>query len=469
MGRSALEKAFYPKSIAIVGASNNPAKLGYSIVKAVLSGGFKGHIYPINLKGGEISGLRAYKSVLEIPKDVDFALISIPAKLVPKAVMECGEKGIDVALVFSAGFGEIKSGVKLEEKLVNIARNYGVRIIGPNTNGIINLNANFYGTFSPHLQYKKGNVAFICQSGGYSSNLLRYGSSEGVGFSKVINVGNSCDIGFADVLEFLGTDKFTEAIVLYMEGFKRKNEGRRFYDVAKEVTKAKPIIALKVGRTKAGKRAIHSHTGSLAGLDELYTAAFKQAGVIRATEGDEMIDIVKALSHQRRLPKGNRVAILTNLGGPGVVAADICESNGLVLSELSEATKEKFSKILSVTASYSNPIDLAADWPYLHMYKKVFSVLLEDERIDSILIVAYIAPQSEYSVLIKDIIAVSRKYTKPIVVCCLSADEAARTKCIEELQKHQIPCYKMPERAAKALVGIVKYSIYRKQAEKTSF
>jgi len=456
----ALEKAFYPKSIAVIGASRNPEKLGYKIVQAVIQGGFKGKVYPINISGGRVLGLEIYRNISEIPSGVDLALIAIPADLVPEAVKDCGERGIKCAVVFSAGFGEIRNGIKLEQELINVAINYNVRIIGPNTNGILNLNNNLNATFTPNLNYKKGNVTFVCQSGGYSSVLLRYGSDEGVGFSKVINLGNSCDIGFADAIEYLATDKFTKVIVLYMEGFKHKNEGRKFYEVAKKVTKIKPIVAFKVGRTKAGTRAVLSHTGSLAGLDELYSSAFKQAGVIRASDGIEMIDIAKALSLQQKLPRGKEVAIITNLGGPGVVAADICESHGVVISELSEATKGKLSKILSFTASYANPIDLAADWPNLHVYKEVLSAVLEDERINGVLIVVYLLPQSKYRILIKDISTISKIHGKPIVACCLSSDKATALECIDELENHNIPSYKMPENAAKAIIGLVKYSTY---------
>jgi acetyl coenzyme A synthetase (ADP forming)-like protein len=467
MVQSILEKAFYPKSIAVIGASSNPAKLGYRIVEAVVTDGFKGKVYPVNVKGEEVFSLKAYRNVLEIPSEVDLALIAIPANFVPEAIRECGEKKIECAVVFSAGFGEIRNGVKLEQELIDAAAKFNVRIIGPNTNGILNLNNNLNATFTPNLKYKKGNVAFVCQSGGYSSVLLRYGSDEGVGFSKVINLGNSCDIGFADVIEYLATDKFTKVIVLYMEGFKHKNEGRKFYEVAKKVTKIKPIVAFKVGQTKAGTRAALSHTGSLAGLDELYSSAFKQAGVIRASDGIEMIDIAKALSLQQNLPRGKDVAIITNLGGPGVVAADICESHGVLISELSEATKGKLSKILSFTASYANPIDLAADWPNLYIYKEVLSAALEDERINGVLIVLYVLPHSEYRHLIKDISTISKMHGKPIVACCLSSDKATALKCIDELEKHSIPSYKMPENAAKALIGLVKYSTYLRGYEVT--
>jgi acetyltransferase len=314
-------------------------------------------------------------------------------------------------------------------------------------------------TFTPGLDYKEGRIGFVCQSGGYSSVILNYGTSEGVGFSKIINVGNNCDVSFADVLEFLATDKATEVIILYMEGFKDKNEGRRFYEVAKDVAKRKPIVAFKAGRTKAGRRAVQSHSGSLAGSDELYTAAFKQARIIRASSGIEMIDIAKCLSLQQKFPAGNKVAILTNLGGPGVVATDICEGHGLELSEISRITREKLAELLSFTASFANPIDLAADWPNLHLYKKVLSTLMEDEVIDCIIIIVYIAPQSDYKILIEDFTTVSKKYGKPIVACCLSK-ENTRSQFIIGLEENNIPCYKRPEQAAEAMVSLAAYSSY---------
>ena len=463
MSKVGLEKGLYPKSIAIIGASTDPSKIGYRILKAVKSGGFKGEVYPVNIKGGKILGFKAFKTVLDIPGEVDLALISIPSTLVPGVVAECGKKGVSLIVIFSAGFGEIRQGGKLEEKLVRTAEQFNVRIIGPNTNGILNLNIKLNGTFSPILDYREGNIAFICQSGGYSSALLRYGTREGVGFSKVINVGNSCDIGFADVLDFLADDEATEVIVMYMEGFKRTNEGRKFYEVAKRVTKIKPIIALKAGNTIAGKRAVRSHTGSLAGSDELYRAAFRQSGVIRSSRGVEMMDISKALSLQPKLPRGNRVAILTNLGGPGVVAADVCEKNGLKLPAFSRDTQEYLSKTLSPTASFLNPVDLAADWPYLNVYGKVLESIIEDGNVDSVLIVAYISPDSEYQVLLRDITNVYTTHNKPIIICCLSAEEKTKAICIKKLEKYLIPCYTMPEKAATALAGMVEYSAYIKK------
>ena len=460
MTKSVLESAFCPRSIAVIGASSNPDKLGYKIVQAVAQGGFRGRLHPVNVGGGNIFGLKMHRNVSEIPGQVDLALIAIPANLVPEAVKECGRKKVRCGLVFSAGFGEIQGGTGLEQELIDTAKEYNVRIIGPNTNGIMNLNDNLNATFTPGLNYRSGNVAFVCQSGGYSSLLLRYGSGEGVGFSKIINLGNSCDIGFADSLEFLRTDDSTRAIILYMEGFKRENEGREFLETAKEVTKTKPIVVVKVGRTEAGRRAAYSHTGSLAGSDELYNAVFRQAGLIRASDGVEMIDIAKTLSLEHRLPRGNRTAIITNLGGPAVVAADFCESRNIIIGELSEETKERLRKMLSFTASYANPVDLAADWPKLHLYTDVLNVVLEDKGVDIALIIVYLPPQSNHQTLIEDIAAASKKNEKPIVVCCLSTDFAVVTECIDRLGEYNIASYRMPENAAKAIAALIKNSTY---------
>jgi acetyltransferase len=463
MATSVLESAFCPRSIAVIGASNNPDKLGYKIVQAVGEGGFKGRLHPVNVGGGNIFGMKMYRNVSEIPGQIDLALIAIPANLVPEAVKECGKKKVRSALVFSAGFGEIQGGAGLEQELTDTAKKYNVRIIGPNTNGIMNLNDNLNATFTPGLNYRTGNVAFVCQSGGYSSLLLRYGSGEGVGFSKIINLGNSCDIGFADSLEFLMKDDCTQAIILYMEGFKHENEGRRFLETAKEVTKTKPIVVVKVGRTEAGRRAAYSHTGSLAGSDELYNAAFRQAGLIRASDGVEMIDIAKTLSLEHRLPRGNRTAIITNLGGPAVVAADFCESRHIKIGELSEETKERLRKMLSFTASYANPVDLAADWPKLHLYADVLNAVLKDKQVDIALVIVYIPPQSKHQTLIEDIVAASKKNEKPIVVCCLSTDSAVVADCIGRLDDYSIASFRMPENAAKAIAALIMSSRYMKK------
>ena len=455
-----LTKAFNPRKVAVVGASRDSTKIGHKVIEALVTGGFRGTIYPVALRAKSVLGLRAYTSVLEISDEVDLALISIPAPSVPAAIRECGRKGIKCAVVFSAGFGEIIRGAKLDEELLEAARNSGIRIIGPNTNGIMNLHAKLNATFTPDLCYKKGNVALVCQSGGYSSVLLRYGGGQGVGFSKVINLGNSSDLGFVDVLEFLRDDRDTKVIVMYMEGLRRQNEGRQFFEVARELTARKPIIALKVGISQAGRKAIGSHTGSLAGSDEVYGAAFRQAGVIRAANGAEMIDIAKALSLQQNLARGNKVAILTSLGGPGIVAADICESNGLLITELSESTKRRFSRILSITPRSTNPLDLAGSWQYLHLYKDLLAAALEDERTDAAILIAYITPYMEYKAFVDDILKVSKRHDKPIVACILSSDNAVATQCTRELEAYKIPCYEIPEKAARATVGLVGYSLY---------
>jgi acyl-CoA synthetase (NDP forming) len=440
----------------VIGATRNPIKLGHKILKAVIGSKFCGQVYPVGIQTGPICCLKSYRSVLEISDKVDLALVAVPSSCVLKVIEECGLKGVSHAIVFSAGFSETKNGMKLEQELIDTADRSGTRIIGPNTNGIRNfmgLNA----TFTPKEKFRIGNVGIICQSGGYGRFLLEYGEAEALGFSKFINLGNSCDVGFAEVLDFLACDPFTKVILLHIEGFKKEGEGRKFMIAAKRAVKSKPIIVLKTGRMSSARRAIQSHTGSLAGSDLMYDGLFRQTRILRVCDGVEMIDIAKALSILRVRASGNSVAILTNLGGPAIVASDICESNGLAVNELREETKSKLGAILPSTASYGNPVDLASAWPNLKLYYNTLSILVDDAGVDAVILIVFIETRTS-NIPAHDIAALSDQYSKPIVACILSPYRRIMSQYIMAFEREGIPCYRSLERAAKAMVGVIKCS-----------
>ncbi|HDZ36115.1 MAG TPA: acetyl CoA synthetase, partial [Thermococcus sp.] len=352
-----LEALFRPKSIAVIGASGTPGKIGYAVMKNLVDYGYEGKIYAVNVKGGEIeiSGRKfpVYKSILDVPDEVDMAVIIVPAKFVPQVVEECGKKGVKVLPIISSGFGELgEEGKKVERQIVETAHKYGMRILGPNIFGVVYTPARMNATFGP-TDVMPGNLALISQSGALGIALMGWTILEKVGLSAVVSVGNKSDIDDADLLEFFKTDENTKAILIYMEGVK---DGRRFMEAAREVSMEKPIIIIKAGRSERGAKAAASHTGSLAGADSIYTAAFKQSGVLRALTIGEAFDWARTLSNLPE-PEGDNVVILTNGGGIGVMATDAAEEEGLHLYDNLEELKI-FANHMPPFGSYKNPVDL---------------------------------------------------------------------------------------------------------------
>ncbi len=322
-----LEKMFYPASVAVIGASKEQGKVGRAVLDNLVAG-FEGRIYPINPKADEIGGLKCYKSVLDVPGDIDLAIIVIPAKLVRGAVKECGEKGIKYLVIISAGFKEVgPEGARLENEVKTIAKQYGIRIVGPNCLGIINTISKCNASFARGMP-PRGNVSIITQSGALGTAILDWSAMTGVGFVNFVSLGNKADLNEIDFMQAWQEDKETQVILAYLEGI---TDGQRFMRVAREVSKQKPVVVVKSGRTSAGARAVSSHTGSLAGSDAAYDAAFAQSGVLRAGTMDEFFDLAGGFSAQP-VPKGDRIAIVTNAGGPGILATDACEKYGLKLA-----------------------------------------------------------------------------------------------------------------------------------------
>lgn len=444
---SELNAFFNPRGVAVIGASNDPRKLGFEVFKN-LRGYRGGEVYPVNPRREYVQGVRAFKSVLEVPDPVDMAVIVVPKKFVKQALIECGERGVKAVVIITAGFSETgPEGARDEEELVAIARKYGMRIVGPNCVGVMNTRVDLNATFI--MPAKKGSVAFVSQSGALGGAIIYKTVKEKVGFSKFVSVGNMADVDFADLMEYLANDPETTAIALYVEGLK---DGKRFMEVARKVTRVKPVIALKGGRSEAGSRAVASHTGSLAGNFRVYEAAFRQAGVIVADTIDEMISMARAFTQP--LPKGDRVAVLTNAGGAGVLLTDQLESRGLKLASLKDSTRKRLREFLPPIASVRNPVDTTAGARGSDYYECV-KALLTDEGVD-MLIVACVVPTfagmtpTEHAEGVIKAVKELREagIEKPVIAMFMAGYVSEESRKL--LEENGIPTYERPEDAAAA-------------------
>ncbi len=375
---------FSPESIAVIGASNTPGTWGNNAMKGLL-GNKSRRVYPVNPNAAEILGVKAYKSVVDIPDTVDLAVIVISAELVPGVLSECVSKAVKTAVVISAGFGETgEEGRKLEAEMVEIARRGGLRFIGPNSMGHADTRTQL-STFGQTWKIPAGNTAVLAQSGNMCLKIVRNLMGAGVTFSKYISTGNEADLHMEDYLEYLADDDDTRVIAAYIEGLR---EGRRFMRLAREITARKPMVIVKVGGTEESAKAVMSHTGALAGADDVYTAAFRQSGVIRVDDDDELCDVVYALINCP-LPHNNRVGILSIGGGPGALTAEACEKEGLQLGSLEASTIKKLDKYLPARWSRRNPVDMAG--PSTSEFSVIVDLLLallEDANIDAVFLLA---------------------------------------------------------------------------------
>ena len=451
-----LTQFFNPESLAVIGASTNPEKLGFKVLKNIIDGGFEGKIFPVNPKGGEILNLKCYKNISEISEKVDLGIIIIPSKSVCEVAKECGEKGVKGLIVISAGFKETgEEGKKREEELKEIVKKYRMRLIGPNCLGVIDpvnkLNASFAFEMPP-----KGKISFITQSGALGTAILDWACRENVGLSKFVSFGNKADVSEIDLIEEFGKDPNTNVILLYLEGI---DNGKEFINVAKKISQKKPIIIVKSGRTEQGGKAVSSHTGSIAGSDSAYDAAFIQSGVIRANSVEELFDYALIFSYQPLL-KGDRIAIVTNAGGPAVMAIDAIEREGLELATLEEKTEKFLKELLPPAANIHNPVDALGD-VLADTYGKVLDTVLSDENVDGV--IAILTPQviTQIQETAEKVVEISRKHNKTVVGCFMGGKRIA--KGINILQNNSIPNYPFPERAVFSLKGM---SLYRKYLEK---
>ena len=449
---SGLDGIFRPRSIAVIGASSTNRTIGRQILHNIVTHEFQGKVFPVNPKAEVINSIKAYPSVLEIPDEIDLAMIVVPREHVPKVAEECGQKGVKGMVVISAGFKEAGGvGVILEEQTLRIARNYGMRMVGPNCFGIINtepalrLNATF-GKTNPD----RGNIAFVTQSGALGEAIMVHAQELNIGFSMIASVGNKADISSNDLLEYWGDDPSTEIILMYIENF---GNPQKFIKIARRLSRHKPIVAVKSGRTKQGARAASSHTGALAGLDVGVDAFFEQTGVIRVDTVEQLFDVAAALSNQP-LPKGRRVAIATNAGGPAILAVDALVSRGLETPSLSDATKKKLRAALPKDANISNPLDLIAGAGPAE-FEKALRILKSDKNYDAIVPIFVppitVSPSAVSEAIVKGV----KNSKKPTLACFMGVRSGSSG--VRILKENKIPVYEFPEEIGKTLERLSWY------------
>jgi acetyltransferase len=447
-----LDALFKPRSVAIVGASNNPFSIGHIVMQNLLDHNFRGPIYPINPKSKSIKSFRAYASVSEVPDEVDLVNISIKNTLVPYVLEDCGKKGVKFAIVHTAGFKEVgEEGLQLERQIVEIAHKYGMRIYGPNSQGIqnsdpaVSVYANF--TFVPMFP---GNISIVAQSGGVGETLKLHLYRIGKGIRMYSSFGNEADVSMNEIIDYYGQDEETKAIMVHIETFK---DPAGFLEVASRVTKKKPILALKTGKTSEGTKAVASHTGSLIEQETIADVIFEKAGVLRFHSQQDMIDAAIAFSSQP-VPPGDRVCIVTNTGGPGIIAVDECMAAGLKLARLGAKTKNALRKLVFQEAIVSNPVDVVAT-AGPDQYGGTVAALLKDPNIDSLLLVFVTAPFVDCEGIARKLGEIGKKSQKPVVCQVITIEKWQ--KVIDLVRQSGIPVYDYAETAARVLASMTRY------------
>ncbi len=452
---SPLDSMFRPRSVAVVGASRRSDTIGYQIVDNLLRHGYTGVVYPVNPNAVAIHSIPAYPSVVAIPGEVDLAVIVVPKDRVLSVVEECGAKGIGSLVVISAGFKEVgPEGAALEARLAERARHLGMRLVGPNCMGLLNTDpdTSMNATFAPSMP-PPGPMSFLSQSGAMGVTILDYAAEYGIGIHHFASVGNKADVSSNDLLEYWGEEEGTRVILMYLENF---GNPRRFTALARRVARRKPIVVVKSGRTQAGARAAASHTGALAGVDVAIDALLAQCGVLRAQSVQELFDIAMALEEQP-IPRGNRVAIITNAGGPGIMIADACESEGLEVVELSGETQKGLRETFPAEASVRNPVDMIAS-ATSESYRVALGAVLADTNVDAA-IAAFVPPlgvrQVDVASSIVEAFQAQGESRKPILAVLMGRQGFPEGRA--ELHEAGVPAYTFPESAARALAAMVRY------------
>ncbi|MHA1786252.1 MAG: acetate--CoA ligase alpha subunit [Candidatus Helarchaeota archaeon] len=455
-----MDKLFNPKSVAVIGASSKKGKVGYSVINNLIKDGYKGKIYPINPKSDEILNHKAYKSVKDVPDGIDLAVIIIPGKYVAGALRECGEKQIKYVIVISAGFKEVgHEGAMMEDELVKICKEYGIKMLGPNCLGLTSVTKDsvLNATFASRAPLK-GSIAFASQSGAMLTSILDWSITEGIGFSKFISLGNKAVLNETDVLEALADDPDTRVILFYLESIV---EGERFLKVAKKVTRKKPVVILKSGTSTAGAKAAASHTGALAGGDIAYEKAFAQTGVLRAKTMEELFGYALALSTQP-IPEGKNVAIITNAGGPGIVCTDAVEHSGLKIASFDKGTIEKLKEGLPAEAAVLNPVDVIGD-AGADRYELALKYCLNDANVHMAIVLMSPQAQTQFSETAEVMINFKNQFgdRKPLVAALMGGESVREST--SHLMQVGIPTYPFPESAVQALRGLTLFNDYRKK------
>ena len=454
-----LDNFFNPKAIAVVGASRTPGKVGYDIFKNIIQYGYEGSVYPVNPGATEVLGVKSYPSLLDVADKIDLAIIVVPAKNVLETIGQCGYKKIDSAIIISAGFKESGiEGAKLETELVNKAREAGVRFIGPNCLGMIDTHSKLNASFASGMP-SRGGIGFFSQSGALCLAVLDRALPDDIGFSKFISMGNKADISDTDIMLALAEDENTKVILGYIEGV---GDGRKFMDVAKQVSRKKPVIILKSGITSSGAKAASSHTGALAGREAAFDAAFKQSGVIRAHTMNELFNYALAFANQP-LPRGPNVAIITNSGGPGILAADACDKSELKLAPPHKEIVDELRTFLPAVASFYNPIDILGD-SGADRYEKAITTVLKDDKIHGIMVLLTPTAVVDVNATAMAVVNIANGLDRPLLTSFMgkkSIEKAAKT-----LLQHNVPNYSNPEEAVSAMNAMYRYHAWINRPEK---
>lgn len=462
-----LDSLFRPKSVAIIGASTKDLSIGNRVIKNLVDFEFKGPIYPINPKADEVRGIKAYKSIMDCPDGIDVVHMVIPAKFVPQAVEDCGKKGVKNIIINSGGFSEIgPEGEAIEKDFLERAKKYGIRMLGPNCQGIINSDPDIraYCNFTFTMP-DVGFISIVALSGGVAEVIHQGFSEMGIGTRIYASNGNACDITIPEIIRYLGDDEGTRVIVTYVEGLR---DPETFMKVAKEVAAKKPVLAMKAGRTMEGAKAAASHTGGLAKEDIATDLIFKKAGILTFRDEGELIQAAAAFATQP-IPKGKRVGIITNTGGPAVIATDILVAAGLELPPLSEKTKSLLKEKLYPEATVSNPVDVLATANAGH-YRACLDAMMDDDDFDCVY-VNFVTPFFvDTDSIAKEIVEVNRQKRKPMV-CNLMTDKRQWTETVKILQEGGVPCFSLPGVAARAMTALVRYNTIRSRevVEVTTF
>jgi acetyl coenzyme A synthetase (ADP forming)-like protein len=451
-----LDALMRPRSIAVIGASRTPNTIGYQILDNLLRHGYQGAVYPVNPRAEAIHSIRAYPSVEAIPDAVEMAVVVVPKQHVVEAAEACGRKGVRALVVISAGFKEIGgAGIEREKALMEVVRRHAMRLVGPNCMGVLNTatDRSMNATFAPSMP-PPGPVSFMSQSGAMGVTILDYAAEYGIGISQFVSVGNKPDVSGNDLVQYWADDERTGVILMYLENF---GNPRKFTQLAREITRRKPIIAVKSGRSGAGARAASSHTGALAGADSATDALLRQCGVLRADTVEEMFDLAMAFSHQP-IPRGNRVAIVTNAGGPGIIIADACEAHGLVVTELAEETRARLAAHFPEEASLHNPVDMIAS-ANPQSYRIAVEAVLADPNVDAV-IATFVPPlgvrQEDVAEAIVDVAAGQKE--KPVLAVLMGREGLPQG--LAELNAAGIPGYRFPESAVRALAAMYRQRLW---------
>ena len=462
---ASLRRFFQPSSIAIVGASQNPKNIGTRVFNAVINSGFRGPVYAVNPRGDQIGSAKAYLSIKALPEAPELVVVAVPAAAVEKVIDDCASRSVRAAIVISAGFSEIgNEGRNLQQRLLEKIRGYGMRMIGPNCLGLLNTDpaVRLNASFAPDFPVA-GNVAFSSQSGALGLAVISMARERGLGLSSFVSVGNKADISGNDLLQYWEEDSRTKVILLYLESF---GNPRRFARIAKRVGRLKPIIAVKAGRTRAGRRAAGSHTAALAADDVATDALFQQTGVIRADTLGEMFDFALAMSSQP-LPRGRRIAVLTNAGGLGILCADACEANGLTVQELADETKTRLREFLPAAASVGNPVDMIAS-AGPEEFRRAVDILLSAPEIDALIVLTInvgLADLAEVRGNICSAVCAARSKRgseKPVLTCIMDHENAAH---LVPSGSETLPNCTFPEDAARVLANMVRYAEWRNRPQ----